>query len=81
MTTRVKPAENGVVQSLSDSVVLTPPSRGFIIGKLGDISVRMSQNKETVVLPNMAAGVIHAIAADRFHTTGTGTIGTLVVVW
>jgi len=81
MTTRVKPAENGVIQSLSDSVVLTPPSRGFIIGKLGDISVRMSQNKETVVLPNMAAGVIHAIAADQFHLTNTDDIGTLVVVW
>ena len=81
MTNQVKPAENAAVITLSDSTVLKPPSRGFIIATSANVTVRMAQNGATILLPNMAAGVIHAIAADQFHATGTGAVGSLVAVW
>ena len=81
MTSKTKPAENAVVHTASDSAVIIPPTRGFMIGTSGDVTVRMSGNQGTVLFDNMAAGVLHALSVDQIHATGTGAVGTITIVW
>ena len=73
------PARHGTAVTPSDTADLTVASRGLIVGSSGNVQVTFVGG-ETVVLPSLAAGVLHAIAASRIWSTNT-TAATIVAVW
>ena len=81
MTSKTKPAGNAAVHTIHDDTLIIPATRGFIIATSANVTVRMAEGQQTVLLPNLAAGVIHALSVDQIHTTGTGSIGSVTVVW
>lgn len=54
----------------SDSAFLSTPVRGIYVGTSGDVCV-MALSGEVVTFKNLAAGMIHPIAAQKIFSTGT----------
>ena len=81
MTTKTKPGANAADVTINDSTTFEVPTRGFMIGTSGNVTVRMAGNQATVLFENMAAGVLHALSVDQIHSTGTAAVGTVTRVW
>lgn len=54
-----------------DSEDLPRPTRGLLVGVSGDVKVDMFGGDEEVVLPALAAGVIHAVRISKVYNTDT----------
>lgn len=55
---------------------LTRPTRGIYVGGSGNVTVTLSENGESVQFTNLAAGIIHPIAATHVTAaTATGILG------
>lgn len=67
---RVGPAGGGFAITPSDSVDLVQVCRGVYVGTAGDLKVTMPWGG-TLTFKNLAAGMIHPIAAKRVFATGT----------
>jgi len=65
---------------LSDTVEYSPPARGFILASSGNVKITDTNGNETT-LPSMAAGIVHPIQVTKVHSTGTGAVGSVVLVW
>lgn len=65
----------------NDSTVHDPPLRGFILGTSGAVAVVEpgDPNASPVVLPPLAAGVVHPCAASKIRATGTTATGIIGV--
>ena len=55
----------------ADFVELT---RGLLLGSSGDVSVTFA-NGSTLVLPNLASGMVHPFRVKRVNSTGTTASG------
>lgn len=64
------PGVGGFAITPSDSEDLIKPVRGIYVGTTGDLKVT-KVNGDIMDYPNIAAGVIHPIAAKRVWATGT----------
>lgn len=73
------PATHAVTVVPSDTTDLDTDGRGFIVGVAGDVKVTTADGS-TVVLPAMAAGIVHPIAVKRIWATLTTATG-IVAVW
>ena len=73
------PATNAVAVTPSDTVDLTYPSRGIIVGVAGNIAVNMMESGTNVVIP-VAAGVVHPLRVTRVYSTST-TATTIVALY
>ncbi len=86
---KIKPAENAIVLTKSDTVNIASPSgqavttRALYIGGAGDISVEMAGDQmadQTVLFSALPAGTVLPISITRLNSTSTDA--TLVVaVW
>jgi hypothetical protein len=74
-----KPAVDGASITPSDTVNLTYTTRGIYVGVAGDV-VAVMQSGAVLTFKNLAAGVIHPIAASRINSTGTAATD-IVGVW
>ncbi len=86
---KVKPGENAVVVTPSDSTNILSPgtqtviTRGVWIGGSGDLSVEMVGDRmddQTVVFTGIASGTLLPIAITRVNATGT-TATSIVAIW
>ena len=50
---------------------LAQPTKGLIVGSAGDVAVIMAEDSASVVLPKLAAGVVHPLRVKRVLATGT----------
>ena len=74
------PAQGAVAVTPSDGADLpTSPTRGLIVGVAGNVKVTMG-NGDVVVLPALAAGVIHPVSVVRVWSTNT-TATSIVAVY
>jgi hypothetical protein len=63
-----------VVITPSDTVDLTKPIRGFMVGTAGNVSVAMGDGS-TAVMPACAVGVEYMSKITRINATGTTATG------
>ena len=73
------PARNAAVVTPNDDVDLDIATRGLFVGVSGDVKVTLL-NGGTVLLKNVAAGVIHAMQVSRVWATTTDATD-IVAVW
>lgn len=67
-------------QAITPSDVTTYlPTRGISFEVAGDLEVTMAGDSDTVVIPGLAAGVIHPLSVTQIQT-GTAATG-IVAYW
>jgi hypothetical protein len=57
-----------------DTDLAQTATRGIYVGTSGDLAVIPLNGEDPVVLPNLAAGIIHPIRARRVRATGTTAV-------
>jgi hypothetical protein len=72
------PALNASAVTPADGTDLARPSRGLYVAATGDLKVT-TYGGDTVTFEDIAAGVIHPIAARRVWSTGTTATGIIAV--
>jgi hypothetical protein len=72
------PARFAVAVTPSDSTVLTP-TRALFIGVAGNLTVRMADQQNTVLLSNVPVGIF-PIQCDQVRSTGTAATN-IVALW
>lgn len=65
------PPENGFSVTPADGSDLAQSTRGLIVGVSGDVKVDFVGSGTAVVLPALAAGVVHPFRVSRIYSTGT----------
>lgn len=74
------PARSAAVVTPHDTNDLTEQTRGILVGVTGDVKVDMLGTGTAVVLPNLAAGVVHPFQVTRIYSTDT-TATEIIGVW
>jgi len=77
MTNKNKPFGIAEIVSPNDEAEFNE-TRGVMIQSSGALAVRMA-NGNSIVLPAVQGGVVHALAVNQILATGTGAVGTVVV--
>lgn len=65
------PPENGYAITPADGSDVTTVTRGLIVGVSGDVKVDFVGTGTAVVLPALAAGVVHPFRVSRVYSTDT----------
>ena len=65
------PIENGYVITPADGADVATTTRGLIVGVAGDVKVDLKGTGTAVVLPALAAGVVHPFRVSRVYSTDT----------
>lgn len=74
----IRPTLKLAVISESDTVPLGFTTRGLSLGTSGDVNLILEGMSTPVVVPSLAAGIIHPIACKHVYatsTTATGLVG------
>ncbi len=74
------PASKAFAVTPNDSTDLTTHTRGLIVGVSGNVNAILVGDSSAVVLPNLAAGVVHPFRCKRIlstSTTATSIVGVL----
>jgi hypothetical protein len=72
-THSTSPAYRMVAVTPSDTVDLAFPARGLYVGTAGDVTIKCMDDT-VVTLPNVVAGMVHAINFKRVNATATTAV-------
>lgn len=68
------PVTRGEVINVSINTDVSPP--GFLyVGTSGDVNVTMAEDGTVMVIPDVAAGVVHPILVSAIWASGTDAAG------